>query len=134
MRLAPTARFATAALTVSLALCGCGSGGSTSSSHETTSTVAKVGQSRFILIGVRNDTSAAVSFDQCQSTCGTLHEHRPIAAGSSITILGLNDGTPFADVVESAAGKRLGCVYMKYDHVSGRPVVLVSSMTACKPG
>jgi hypothetical protein len=131
MRATATRRFAikhtVAAAMLSLALAGCGSSGPSGSSAP-----ARTSASAFVLITVRTDTPAPVVFIQCKATCNELHEHRPIAAGSSTRILGLNEGRPFADLVESATGKRLGCVYMKFDHVKAPPVVLVSSMTSCK--
>ncbi len=122
------ARLVLSLAALSVVLAGCGS----SSSSKPTTTVAKAGQSNFILLTVRNDTPSAVWFDQCQGTCNKLHEHRWIPAGHINLILGINDGTQFADLVTNAAGKRLGCIYMKFDHVEARPVVLISSMTACK--
>jgi hypothetical protein len=134
---AGAARFVAVAAILSVFVSGCGSGHPSSSSHPAngntaTNAGAQANPSPYILVGVRNDTPSAVQFNQCEATCSVLHERRTIAAGGSTLVPGLNEGTQFSYAVESPAGKRLGCVYMKYEHVKLQPAVLVSSMTACK--
>ena len=126
MPFAGTARFAGLAATLSVLLAGCGS-----AEHAATSPPAS--PSGLFLIGVHNDTPSTVKFLQCTTTsCAKTHERRTIAAGASTTVLGSNLGIRFGYLVEDTAGRRLGCVYMKFDHVKLQPTVPISSMESCE--
>jgi hypothetical protein len=81
---------------------------------------------------VRNDTASVVQFIQCDTSCGTLHDRETIPARGSTTINISNEGINIGYLVEQPDGTKLGCVYMKYEHVKHPPTVLVSSMTKCK--
>jgi len=88
--------------------------------------------SHFTNVLVHNDTRSAVQFIQCDTSCGTLHERGTIPAGGSTIINISNEGIKIGYLVERPDGKRLGCVYMKYEHVKHQPTVLISSMTRCE--
>lgn len=119
--------------TLAIALAGCGSGSSsTAAVHPATaSTSAKAGP--YVLVPVRNDTAATVDFIQCVASCsGPLHERRTIPAGASTSVLNSNEGIRSGYLIQDASGRRLGCVYLKYAHVTAGPTVLISSMTRCE--
>jgi hypothetical protein len=88
--------------------------------------------SYFTNVLVRNDTASAVQFIQCDTSCGTLHDRETIPVQGSAIINISNEGINIGYLVEQPDGKKLGCVYMKYEHVKHLPTVLVSSMTKCK--
>lgn len=88
--------------------------------------------SHFTNVLVRNDTTSAVQFIQCDTSCGTLHERRTIPAGGSTVVNVSNEGIKVGYVVARPERRKLGCVYMKYEHVKYEPTVLVSSMTRCE--
>jgi hypothetical protein len=81
---------------------------------------------------VRNDTASDVQFIQCDTSCGTLHERRTIPAGGDTVVNVSNEGIKVGYVVARPDGRKLGCVYMKYEHVKYEPTVRVSSMTRCE--
>lgn len=119
-RLSAVSVLATAALVGAVAVSsGCASVDPTDPSH-------------FINVLVRNDTPSPVQFIQCDTSCGTLHEREAITAGGSTIINISNEGIKVGYLVERQDGKKLGCVYMKYEHVKHEPTVLVSSMTRCE--
>ncbi len=120
-------RWATAAVMLSAVLAACGS-----SAKQADTTTPGPSKSPFVIVPIKNDTSATVHFIQCKATCAELHERRTIAAGQMDSILGSNENLRFAYLVEDAAGKRIGCVYMQFNHVKAPPVVLVSSMKPCE--
>ena len=120
------ARAASCAAALSAAISGCGSGHPTVASHPTHA-------SPFVLVRVHNDTPSAVKILQCLTTsCTGLHERLPIPAGGETRILGSNEGLRFGYLVEDTAGKRLGCLYMKFAHDTRQPIVPVSSMGRCE--
>jgi hypothetical protein len=86
--------------------------------------------SHFTEVSVVNDTGSAVEFIQCDTSCGTLHDRQTLSAGARTIITVSNENIRIGYVV-GRSDKRLGCVYMQYDHVDYRPLVLVSSMTRC---
>jgi hypothetical protein len=88
--------------------------------------------SHFTNVLVRNDTPSAVQFIQCDTSCGTLHDRQTIPAGASVVINISNEGIKVGYLVARPDDKKLGCVYMKYEHVKHQPTVLVSSMTRCE--
>lgn len=88
--------------------------------------------SHFTNVLVRNDTASAVQFIECDTSCGTLHERSTVPAGATTIINIDNEGANIGYLVERPDGKKLGCVYMKYEHVKHEPTVLVSSTTKCK--
>jgi hypothetical protein len=98
---------------------GCASVDPTDSSHFTNALV-------------RNDTASAVQFIQCDTSCGTLHERRTIPAGGTTVINVSNEGIKVGYLVARPDGRKLGCVYMRYEHVKHEPTVLVSSLTRCE--
>jgi hypothetical protein len=98
---------------------GCASVDPTDSSHFTNALV-------------RNDTASAVQFIQCDTSCGTLHERRTIPAGGTTVINVSNEGIKVGYLVARSDGQKLGCVYMRYEHVKHEPTVLVSSLTRCE--
>jgi hypothetical protein len=120
--------WATAAVTLSILLAACGSSGQSTS----TAGQAGTGKNPYLLISIKNDTSATVHFIQCKATCAELHERRTLPAGGTNSILGSNENLPFTYLVEDEAGKRIGCVYMQFDHLKSAPPVLISSMKPCK--
>jgi hypothetical protein len=87
--------------------------------------------SHFTNVIVRNDTASDVQFIQCDTSCGTLHERRTIPTDESTVVNVPNEGIKVGYVVARLDGRRLGCLYMHYEHVSHEPTVLVSSMTRC---
>jgi hypothetical protein len=87
--------------------------------------------SHFINVLVRNDTLSTVQFIQCDTSCETLHDRETIPAEGSTIINISNEGIKIGYLVERD-GKRLGCMYMKYEHVKHQPTVLISSMTRCQ--
>jgi len=119
------ARLTAAASALVLVLSGCGS------SHSSTRTAAAKA-SPYVLLAVRNDTPSAVRFLQCLATCSQLHERQTIAAGGRTAVIVQNDGTRFGYLVEDAAGRRLGCIYRKFEAITRQPTVLISSMGACE--
>jgi hypothetical protein len=88
--------------------------------------------SHFTDVLVRNDTPSTVQFIQCDTSCGTLHERRTVPADGSTVINVSNEGIQVGYLVARPDGKRLGCLYMKYEHIKHEPTVLVSSMTRCE--
>jgi hypothetical protein len=88
--------------------------------------------SHFTNVLVRNDTASDVEFIQCDTSCGTLHERRTIPASGSTVVNVSNEGIKVGYVVARPDGRRLGCVYMQYEHVKYEPTMLVSSMTSCE--
>jgi hypothetical protein len=99
---------------------GCASVDPTDSSHFTNALV-------------RHDTASAVQLIQCGTSCGTLHERRMIPAGGTTVINVSNEGIKVGYLVARPGGRKLGCVYMTYQHVQHEPTVLVSSLKACEP-
>jgi hypothetical protein len=87
--------------------------------------------SHFVDVQVHNDRPTAVQLIQCDTSCDTLHDRQTISAGASSTINVSNEGIEIGYLVENPAGRKLGCIYMKYENVKKRPVVSVSSMTQC---
>jgi len=122
---ARAASFAAAAAALAGAVSGCASGAPTVPSRPAHA-------SPIALIVVRNDTPATVKVIQCVTSCQTLHERRTIPAGGRTIVFGPNEGTRFGYLVEDMAGRRLGCIYMKFEHVKQQPTVLVSSMGSCE--
>ncbi len=112
------AAFVTVAL-IGAVMSGCASVDPTDSSH-------------FTYALVRNDTAAAVQFIQCDTSCGTLHERRTMPAGGTTVIHVSNEGIKVGYLVARPDGRKLGCVYMRYDNVKHEPTVLVSSLTRCE--
>ena len=114
-----SAALALAAMMLAGAVAGCASVDPTDPSH-------------FTNIVIRNDTPSAVQFIECDTSCGTLHERRTIPAGGSTIINDSNEGVKIPYLVASPDGKKLGCLYMKFEHVKHPPTVLTSSMTRCE--
>jgi hypothetical protein len=88
--------------------------------------------SHFTNVLVRNDTASDIQFIQCDTSCATLHEGRTVTAGGSTVVNVSNEGIKVGYVVARPDGRKLGCVYMQYEHVKHEPTVLVSSMTRCE--
>jgi hypothetical protein len=88
--------------------------------------------SHFTNVLVRNDTASDVQFIQCDTSCVTLHERRTIPAGGGTVVNVSNEGVKVGYVVARPDGRRLGCVYMRYEHVKHEPTVLISSMARCE--
>jgi hypothetical protein len=88
--------------------------------------------SHFTNVLVRNDTTSDVQFIQCDTSCGTLHERRTIPADGSTVVNVSNEGIKVGYVVARSDGRKLGCVYMRYERIKHEPTVLVSSMTRCE--
>jgi hypothetical protein len=80
---------------------------------------------------IRNDTPSRVVIVQCDTSCDTLHDRSPLPSRGSVTINVSNEAIPVGYVVERPSGRRLGCLYMNFDHVQKTPVVRVSSMRSC---
>ncbi len=114
-----TAISALAAMMLAGAVAGCASVDPTDPSH-------------FTNIVIRNDTPSAVQFIECDTSCGTLHERRTIPVGGSTIINDSNEGVKIPYLVASPDGKKLGCLYMKFEHVKHPPTVLISSMRRCE--
>jgi len=87
--------------------------------------------SHFVDVQVHNDRPTAVQLIQCDTSCDTLHDRQTMSAGASSTINVSNEGIEIGYLVENPAGRKLGCIYMKYENVKQPPVVPVSSMTQC---
>jgi hypothetical protein len=96
------------------------------------SSVDPTDPSHFTNVLVRNDTASAVQFIQCDTSCGTPNTRETIPARGSTIINISNEGINIGYLVAQPDGKKLGCVYMKYERVKHPPTVLVSSMTKCK--
>jgi hypothetical protein len=88
--------------------------------------------SHFTNVLVRNDTPSTVQFIQCDTSCGTLHDRETINAGGRTIINISNEGIKVGYLVARPDGEKLGCLYMKYEHVKHPPTVLISSMTRCE--
>ncbi len=88
--------------------------------------------SHFTNVLVRNDTASDIKFIQCDTSCATLHEGRTVTAGGSTVVNVSNVGIKVGYIVARPDGRKLGCVYMQYEHVKHEPTVLVSSMTRCE--
>jgi hypothetical protein len=88
--------------------------------------------SHFTDVLVRNDTPSPVQFVQCDTSCGTLHEHRGIPLGGSTVVNVSNEGITVGYLVAQPDGWKLGCVYMRYEHVKREPTIYVSSMSRCQ--
>ena len=123
--IARAASLAAAAAALAGTVSGCASGAPTVPSRPAHA-------SPITLIVLRNDTPSTVKVIQCVTSCQTLHERRTIPAGSRTIVFGSNEGIRFGYLVEDMAGRRLGCIYMKFDHVQQEPTVLVSSMGRCE--
>jgi hypothetical protein len=87
--------------------------------------------SHFTNVLVHNNTASAVQFIQCDTSCGTLHDREAIPAGGSTTINISNEGIPIGYLVERPSGLKLGCLYMRFDHVRTTSVVKISSLGRC---
>ena len=85
----------------------------------------------FTNVVVRNDTASAVSLVQCDVSCDTLHERRQIASGASTVINVSNEGINVGYVVERPSRSKLGCLYMRFNHVREEPRVAISSLRNC---
>jgi hypothetical protein len=96
------------------------------------SSVDPTASSHFTNVRVRNDTPSAVQFVQCDTSCGTLHDRTTVPAGASTVINISNEGIKVGYLVADPGGKKIGCVYMKYEHVKRQPTILISSMTRCE--
>jgi hypothetical protein len=116
------ARWIAALATVALAgtvVSGCASVDPTDPSHFTNALV-------------RNDTASAVQFIQCDTSCDTLHDRTTIPVGGTTVINVSNEGIKVGYLVARPDGRKLGCIYMRYEHVKPEPIVLVSSLARCE--
>ncbi len=87
--------------------------------------------SHFTDVLIRNDRPSPVVIVRCDTSCDTLHDRTPVAAGHSTIVNVSNEGiTGYA--VEQPLGRRLGCLYMRFDGVRARPTVNVSAMQRCR--
>jgi hypothetical protein len=80
---------------------------------------------------VRNDTPSPVVIVQCDTSCDTLHDRSAVPSHGALTINVSNEAITVGYAVERPSGRRLGCLYMNFDHVQKTPVVEVSSMQRC---
>src|SRR3954464_11747277 len=94
-------------------------------------TIDPTDPSNYTKVSVVNDLGTTVNLVQCDTSCDTLHEERLLPAAASTQIEILNSGNEFGYVVESAYGRRIGCLYFMYDGITHAPPVKMSSMTRC---
>jgi hypothetical protein len=88
--------------------------------------------SHFVDVLVRNDSSSAVQLVQCDTSCRTLHDRTTLPALGTTIINISNEGINVGYLVERLDGRKVGCLYMKYEHVKRRPTVPLSAMTRCR--
>jgi hypothetical protein len=107
-----------AGLAIAVGAAGCASVDPTDPSH-------------FTNVVVQNDTASSVWLVQCDVSCGTLHDRTRIRAGASTSVGVSNEGIQAGYVVERPSGSKLGCLYMRFNHVRGEHRVAISSLRAC---
>jgi len=88
--------------------------------------------SHFTDVFVRNDIGANVVIVQCDTSCDVLHERTAIAGGETSTINVSNEGITVGYAVEQPSGRKLGCLYMRFNNVRTTPTVDVSTLQHCR--
>jgi hypothetical protein len=88
--------------------------------------------SHFTDVIVRNDTPRGVVIVQCDTSCDVLHDRTAIPAQRATTANVSNEGITVGYAVEQPTGRRLGCLYMRFNGVRRPPVVKVSSLERCR--